>query len=812
MPLKSHTASNMAFLNTNRDLKLVFFLSMLIMSAVPVTAYGQTSSEFGYRLIPSKIVENTEGILQVYVKGGMAVPKQINNLIVTTSDSSVVQILGVEQNENGYATSVRIKGAGSGTTNIALAAPGFLSHEFPITVYSNKHNPTQLLIKITPNTFSPNGPTKGYVSVELTDEDGFPTKATADTPITLTTSITDIVNLKNKELVISKGEYFTFTEFEVNKPGNTLIYVSSPNMQTVSSKVTLGEAAQPTVQLYVYPSKINSFSSSYAYAIVQLVDSTGNPVKATEDISLSSQVTDPNLQSVNTSGEASGVTSNEVLEIKKGSYWGYAKIVTRAGLEGTYDIRISAKDYLVSESSTLQIVNLELLDDKTPKLDILPVLATGEKELIGVIHLEDDTGNPVSANKNLQIKIDSSDENSLSVNDVKIDKGLGVSLVFADVGYVPPSSLTLRVVTETDVSVVPTITGSIGTLVAESLIPKILSNTNFPLILYMSSSDGSSYFPEDLELSISPNEFIKIEPKMIKKGQSVLLLDTESVKSGSTTVSLQAGNLLGSTTIENLSSKPATVQLDHPEKILSGLNNTFSIQMLDSQSFPVFADHDIEIQLVANDPSVVSMPEHITIKKGEYYTLFDVEAKKTGKIELAVLTSEIQLSKFDISIESLTPVITMSPPDYVNPNTDFDIAVSAKYLDSSLSGLNVEWTVQGAAIQKMDSITNENGMATISLLSQDPAKVDIQASVSGGMFGTTIVNKQVNVNQPLQSASSPSGTFDIAGINSLLIIIPAAIGAAIIILKKKGMLEGITEKLNLGEKISEIKERLSREK
>lgn len=801
----------MAFLLTTRDLKVTLFLTLFVMNTFTMGAYGQTPSELGYRILPSKIVENTEGVLQVYVKSETTAPREIQGLVVTTSDSSVIQILGIEKSENSFITPVRIKAIGSGTANIALAAPGFLSQEIPITIYSNKHNPTQLLIKTTPNTFSPNGPTKGYVSVELADEDSFPTKAIEDTTVTLTTSTRDIVNLQNKELVISKGEYFTFTEFQVTKPGSTLIYASSQNMETVSNKVTLTEAAQPTVQLYVYPSKINSFSSSYAYAIVQLVDSAGDPVKAKENISLSLQVTDPNLQSVNTSGETSAVTSNEALQIKKGSYWGYVKIVTRSGLEGTYDIRISAKDYLVSASKSLQIVNLELLDDKSPKLDALPILSTGKEELIGVMHLEDDAGNPVAAKNNLQIKIDSSDESSLSVNDARIDKGFGVSLVFAKVGYVPPESLTLRVVTEKDVSVVPSISGSTGTLVTEPLIPKILSNTNFPLVLYMSASDGSSYFPQDLELSISPNDSIKIEPEMIKKGQSVLLLNAESLKPGSTTLSLEAGDFTSTATIENLSSKPAIIQLDRPEKILSGLKNTFSIQTLDSQSFPVFADHDIEFQLVTNDPSVMTVPAQITIKKGEYYALFDVEAKKTGKTELAVLTSEIPLSKFDISIDSLIPVLSWSSQDYVNQNTNFDVTITAQYSNSPLSGLNVEWSVQGAAIQNMDSITNENGMATISLLSQDPTKVDVQAIVSGEIFGTTTVNKQINVNLPLEPVPS-SSTFDIGGINPLLIIIPVAAAAAFIILKKKGMLEGMTEKLNLGEKISEIKEKLQREK
>lgn len=51
--------------------------------------------------------------------------------------------------------------------------------------------------------------------------------------------------------------------------------------------------------------------------------------------------------------------------------------------------------------------------------------------------------------------------------------------------------------------------------------------------------------------------------------------------------------------------------------------------------------------------------------------------------------------------------------------------------------------------------------------------------------------------------------FNVMGINILYIIIPVAVGRSLIILKKKNTLDGIIEKLNFGEKISEIKEKLS---
>ena len=52
--------------------------------------------------------------------------------------------------------------------------------------------------------------------------------------------------------------------------------------------------------------------------------------------------------------------------------------------------------------------------------------------------------------------------------------------------------------------------------------------------------------------------------------------------------------------------------------------------------------------------------------------------------------------------------------------------------------------------------------------------------------------------------------FNVMGINILHIIIPVAVGRSLLILKKKNMLDGIIEKLNFVEKISKIKEKLSK--
>jgi hypothetical protein len=221
----------------------------------------------------------------------------------------------------------------------------------------------------------------------------------------------------------------------------------------------------------------------------------------------------------------------------------------------------------------------------------------------------------------------------------------------------------------------------------------------------------------------------------------------------------------------------------------------------------------MDLKLVSSNPSILDVSNSVTIKKGDYYSLFDVTSKNAGTTELSVLSNELPLAKFDIDVTSLTPDIIIDSTDHVDPNITFDSTLTAQYQNSPLSGLKVDWSVKGAKIQSMDSITDKDGKAKISLLSQDPNTVTIQASVAGGIFSETTVSKDIAVNPPLiqgpSTASTNTNSFSIMGINPLFIIIPGAAAASGIILKKKNMLDGMSEKMNLGEKFLEIKERIS---
>ncbi len=70
---------------------------VLVIASILTTSlsYAQLNSpEFGIRFLPSLLIEDKEGIIQVYAKqGNFLIPKKIDGLTVTSLDSSIIRVL-----------------------------------------------------------------------------------------------------------------------------------------------------------------------------------------------------------------------------------------------------------------------------------------------------------------------------------------------------------------------------------------------------------------------------------------------------------------------------------------------------------------------------------------------------------------------------------------------------------------------------------------------------------------------------------------------------------------------------------------------
>ena len=792
---------------------------LIVMMLLSTHAYADNPGQLGIKLVPGKIIENSEGLIQVYSKsdGGM-----VDKLIATSSDPSIIQITGIDQDKSHTMSTVIIKALKSGEAKVSLAAPGYSSEEFTIDVSKNSKMASKILIKTTPSTFNTDGPKHGYFSVETTNADDFPNVVQSDLSVSVSTSDPNVVQLQTNQIVIKNGTYYAVGEFDINQPGTAQISASTSSMQTVSTSITVNDVnSEKSIQVYVYPQKINVFSAANAYAVIQLHDSSGIPILAKEDIPITITVHDVNTNLNNTSGQTPFIQVNEIPVIKKGSYWAYVPVEIIAGSNDTFQINAYAKGYSTSGTAA-QLTTIQgnmVFGDNSAKMDALPILATGKKELIGIAHLEDSSGNILLAKEDMKIRIDSSSPATISARDVDLHYGAQSAPIFAQVGTVV-NPVTLNVVSEVPQAIVPTLTSPTIdslSLVAEPLISQILIHTSFPLAIFMENGNVLSSFQSDFNALIAPTDVIQTGSLSVSKNSPIQVVNSTLQNDGKQTFSLSGSTYSNTFTLEGLSSYPKSVMMDYPESIIANTGDIFSIELLDGQGIPVYPDHDVVVKLVSNDPSIIDVPDSIIVKKGTYYTTFDIRAKKSGSDQISILVEKIPLSKFDISVISFAPTISITSPDFSETDRPFVATLTTTYKEKPLEGLDVNWKVDGATIQNMSSITNSDGVAKITIIPTNAGTVHVDATVSGGSYGNETVTKDIIVNPPLNSQNSTAGTqssssasFSIMGISPVLLILPiVAAGIGILVLKKREMLNEMMEKIGLGEKISEIKEKIT---
>jgi len=847
---------------------------MIICSMFVMPVNAQTTSEFGYQLHPEKLLENTVGTLQIFVTSNdMMVPKSIDNLKVISSDNSIIQIIDIEENNNGYTKNVQIKAVKPGIANIALAAPGFSSKEIALEVFNNNDYPTQILMKVTPNDFAIDGPRFGYTTVELATTGGLPTVAPEDITVKIETPNKDMISIKNQELLIKKGEYFATTEFDLVSSGDAIIFASADNMKKISQFVHIRKPTEPLqAQLYVIPEHFSSSSGSTGYAIVELLDASGLPVKAEEDIHLKLGVENPNV-SVNSSHDFEQVQfSNKELVIKKGAYSTYTTFSPKPDLgafttvnEQTFNMFISSNELRTNgDSFTVNLDETGALEGEGPAItEAIPFLTTGEKEIIAVTYFETDTevsrktGSsdtgvsdrelatvtlPVIAKEDYEIDFGTSDSNTVKPINPIMKKGENIVLVFGNTGtVVSDNSLEFYI---RDNQGVKTVAGTpIGPiksdvdLIAEPLVPMILAGNEFPAIAYLLEGGGEGEaattsvggegedgrigptpFIEDTILTLSANDFVDAEPVTIKKNQPYALLNLLPKEVGDAELSFQAGQFEGNMEITSHTTNPTEIHLGFTKNILANTESLATIQLLDSAGNPVYAKKDVMIKIVSNDESVLKIPSEVTIKKGEYFNTFKMESQNEGVIELALLSEDLPLSKYDINIIDISPVVTL---DLVggnwNERIEAKLSVTIPEITTSLQGFNVEWTTDGGKLLTMENVTNSDGIASLNILANDKDTVTVSATVSGNGLSSSTISKTAQIlNKPVvETPVETKQSFMIDSSNMFFIIIPVAVGVALFILKRTEKLDmiteklGIADKLNIGEKLEGIKEKIS---
>ncbi|MFQ5573212.1 MAG: Ig-like domain-containing protein, partial [Nitrosopumilaceae archaeon] len=310
---------------------------------------------------------------------------------------------------------------------------------------------------------------------------------------------------------------------------------------------------------------------------------------------------------------------------------------------------------------------------------------------------------------------------------------------------------------------------------------------------------------------------------VIKQNQPYALIPVKSNKVGSTTFDIRGSDIESQFTFTSHTTDPTSFGLAYAKSTLPDTTTLLAVQILDSAGNPVYAQNDIELTLVSNDESVIEVPNKLVIPKGEYRTIFEINTLNEGNSEIAILSEDLPLAKYDMNVKGIQPDMRLSvtpSPAMIDEEIQGTLSVSYPGINLSPEGLDVEWVVTDADIITKDSVTNENGQALINVISQKPGKTTIKAIINGiGIQNAEALgNADVVIPEGSTVALEPENSgllgLDLYGFNIIFLIVPVAAAAAILFLKRTNRLEEISERLNmgdfsLGERFEEIKERVA---
>ncbi len=745
--------------------------------------------ELEYNILPKKIHENDIVILEVYntIKGQVMLDK-IKDLKVESLDKSIIEIIDLEETHD-YKTIVKLKAKSEGEVILYIFTEGSQSLEIPVIIYGN-NVPNHISLDIFPDILDVKENNQGILSLLLTDEKGTATKADKDYLIKLSTSKSGIVSLSDSNMIISKGDFGVKQTFTVIKPGTVTITAKTDDLES-SELLTVEEKPERTIEISVIPEDISSSRTSNGHLIAQLF-SGGDLAKATEDLTVYFEISSDST-TINTSSEVNALNPIGYFQIKKGQSWGHIEFSIQKGVADEYTITATSEDPLIIEEETFETIDVELYGDTEVKFSPLSILADGNRQLVGIIYLEDENGHPVMANRNIVVPFTASDE-SVSIETSIIKKGSESALVYGNMGNFIPSDTNILLQTQNSELIALDIHG----FSEESVSMKTHLSTNTILngeqhwmIVYMESSDGNLFKIPDKQIKIPESKIFQIDKDRIETYPYFILIPITAIDAGIEDWVLSNGEFETTVTISSVSSKPDSLDFGYSEKLFNGIKDSFVIQILNSQGFPVKINEDIEVKIFSSDPLVIDFPKNVIISPKSSFTKLEIIPMTPGTSEISLVSEGLPIVTKEIIVEETTPTIQITSNDIIDAGDSFIVSILAKQNGVPLKNADVTWEIEGGISTIADDKTGPTGEAIASIITTSDDSVKILASINSGPFQSAFASKIVKVNATnleIFNEVESETIFekpDMGGFDPVLIIVPALIVGMILYKKKK---------------------------
>jgi len=773
-------------------LKLLIFalVILIIITNIDNSFAIENEYEIEYKIFPEKIHQNDIVFLELYYsKSGITILEEIQGLNIESRDTAIVEIMDFEKTHD-YKILIKLRAISEGSTTLYIFAEGAKPIEIPITINGN-NLPKNISLDIFPDSFDLDGNTEGVLSILLTDESGIVTKADKDYLIKINTSKPGIISLSQSTSIISKGEYGLKQDFSAINEGDITITIKTEDFED-SEIITVNESEIKELTMSIFPKEISSTKSSVGHLIVQLT-SNGELFPATEDMTIFYEIeSDTDADIVNTSTKINSLNPKGFFQIKKGQTYGHEIFSIQKGATDGYTIIVTSQDPLTITDDTFETLDVEYYGDEKINFEILPILADGKRQLIGVIHLKDENEHPVTANRDIIVTFISPDK-SISVEPSVIKEGFESALVYGNMGFFIPENTEIAPnienfeVLNLDVHGVSKESISLDTHIPTD---HFLKGEKHWIIVYMSAGSKLFEIPNDQHFEISNSEIFKVDNEGIEKHRYFILIPITAIDAGDEELVISNDTFETSVSLSSTISKPDSLEMKYSDTLFNGIKDTFTIQVLDGQGLPIKINEDIEIKIFSSDPSIINFPKSITVSQKSSFVSLDIIPESSGEVEISLVSKGLPIITEELTIEEISPTIEITSADIIDEGESFIVSLLAKQNGMPLKNANIVWELEGGISTMIEEKTGPTGEALASIISTSDNMVKISATIDNGPIQSAFASKIIKVNAssleiPLTEKDDSFKKPSIEGIDPIMIMIPVLIGGVVIYMKKK---------------------------
>jgi hypothetical protein len=642
------------------------------------------------------------------------------------------------------AGEVTISGLGTGIT----AATANVK-----TMRTQGFEPTKLDVHPSSPTVLPDPRFVGKLYIQLLNAQNLPAAAKTPVEVTLSSGDTDIVNVPSK-VIIAQGTTGKFVDFTPGiKSGSTRVTASASGLATGKVDIKAVDLVGEKIAIDIAPDVIPATKGSETTATIQLIDSSGFPVKPSKTVTVFLKSSNDTI-----------ITVEENVVIDPGRSY-VRTIITAQGRVGDAEITAFTSGY---ESAKAKIRAIEpatqgerLVLYASPKL--LPPDNTAHDALI--IQIQDKGGRPYTPRTGeLEILLTSSDTKiGITDDEVEFVSNSHYALAkFTTRFVVGRTTITAAATGYTSSTLDLEVRGPEPTSLVINQIPRIMEADGqiHDAIVVQLLDERKNPVPAPREtavdLSSSLNEVVTIDPVVtIPEGQTYAIARVRTTQeSGKSIITASSQGLVSEpvtfTTYDSLTQNKLAVYVV-PERLLADGDRyeAVVVQHQDRAGNPTPATSDIAVVLSSSSMIAGSMDRSVVIPAGSTYATANfTTTTKTDRIE--IIASAQGYGSVTDNLETILQTLTVTTstiPRRLMELNNIPVEVTVFSGDLPVKGAFVQLTGTGADIST--AVTDENGRAEVTFIpiGGGTSKIDVTVSKKG--YLSVVRTLSVSINQPL---------------------------------------------------------------